>query len=85
MPPRYHYSINERISPIWVVPKLGYALTSKEMGEEGMSIGVSCLFQSVRRSYLCYKEPWLRQRGTFYGSDIRCPWSLLAWCQAILN
>ncbi|KAG8214524.1 alkaline-phosphatase-like protein [Butyriboletus roseoflavus] len=39
MPSRYHFSASERIAPIWVVPKLGYALTSREMGEDGMSIG----------------------------------------------
>lgn len=43
MPPNYHFSANERIAPIWVVPKLGYALTSKALGEEGMSTGVSYL------------------------------------------
>ena len=50
MPPRYHFAANERIAPIWVVPKLGYALTSKTMGEDGMSIGVSYLplYHSVR-------------------------------------
>ncbi|KAF8548172.1 Phosphodiest-domain-containing protein [Imleria badia] len=39
VPSRYHFSENERIAPIWVVPKLGYALTSKKLGEDGMSIG----------------------------------------------
>ncbi|KAG6377012.1 alkaline-phosphatase-like protein [Boletus reticuloceps] len=39
MPPRYHFSENERIAPIWVVPTLGYALTSKKLGDNGMSIG----------------------------------------------
>ncbi|KAF8443018.1 alkaline-phosphatase-like protein [Boletus edulis BED1] len=39
MPPRYHFSENERIAPIWVVPTLGCALTSKKLGEKGMSIG----------------------------------------------
>lgn len=43
IPQRYHFSANERIAPIWVVPTLGYALTSKQLGEEGMSIGVSHL------------------------------------------
>jgi Type I phosphodiesterase / nucleotide pyrophosphatase len=27
MPERYHFSNNPRISPVYVVPKLGYALT----------------------------------------------------------
>lgn len=40
MPPRYHFASNERIAPIWVVPTLGYALTCKTLGENGMSIGV---------------------------------------------
>jgi len=39
MPPRYHFAANERIAPIWVVPTFGYALTSKTVGEDGMSIG----------------------------------------------
>ncbi|KAN0087493.1 Alkaline-phosphatase-like, core domain containing protein [Tylopilus felleus] len=38
MPPRFHFSANERIAPIWVVPKLGYALTSEALGDY-MSIG----------------------------------------------
>ena len=41
MPPRYHFSVNERIAPIWVVPTFGYALTNKKMGQDGMSTGVS--------------------------------------------
>ena len=43
MPPRYHLSANERIAPIWVVPTLGYALTSRALGTDGMHIGVSYL------------------------------------------
>ncbi|KAG6331969.1 hypothetical protein ID866_7123 [Astraeus odoratus] len=39
MPESYHYSANERIAPIWIVPRLGYALTTKDRGEDGMSIG----------------------------------------------
>ncbi|KIK90554.1 hypothetical protein PAXRUDRAFT_831614 [Paxillus rubicundulus Ve08.2h10] len=39
MPPRYHFTSNERIAPIWIVPNLGYALTTKTMGEAGMSTG----------------------------------------------
>ncbi|KIM54455.1 hypothetical protein SCLCIDRAFT_31067 [Scleroderma citrinum Foug A] len=38
MPERFHFSNNERIAPIWIVPRLGYALTTKERGED-MSIG----------------------------------------------
>ncbi|KAF9220905.1 Phosphodiest-domain-containing protein [Gyrodon lividus] len=39
MPSRYHFSSNERIAPIWIVPTLGYALTTKRVGETGMSTG----------------------------------------------
>lgn len=30
MPARYHFSNNERIAPLWVVPKTGYAIVHKE-------------------------------------------------------
>ncbi|KAH8825018.1 Phosphodiest-domain-containing protein [Flagelloscypha sp. PMI_526] len=39
MPERWHFSGNERIAPIYVVPKLGYALTTKAEGDTGMSKG----------------------------------------------
>jgi hypothetical protein len=39
MPERYHFTHNTRIAPIYVVPKMGYAMTtSKE--DTGPSIGV---------------------------------------------
>ena len=44
MPRRYHFSNNERISPIYVIPKIGYALTNHKDGDDGMSKGVSVLF-----------------------------------------
>lgn len=44
MPERYHYSHNERIAPIYVIPKIGYALTTHEEGDSGLSKGVS-IFQ----------------------------------------
>lgn len=40
MPERYHFSHNDRIAPIYVVPKMGYALTTYEQGNVGMSKGV---------------------------------------------
>lgn len=40
MPERYHFSHNERIAPIYVVPKIGYALTTVKEGADGMSKGV---------------------------------------------
>ncbi|KAI9046975.1 hypothetical protein LZ554_009050 [Drepanopeziza brunnea f. sp. 'monogermtubi'] len=30
MPERYHFSKNERIAPLWIVPKTGWAITTKE-------------------------------------------------------
>ncbi|OAX37433.1 Phosphodiest-domain-containing protein [Rhizopogon vinicolor AM-OR11-026] len=39
MPERYHFSANYRIAPVWVVPRMGYALTNHEYGEGGMSTG----------------------------------------------
>ncbi|KAG6836708.1 hypothetical protein H0H93_004684 [Arthromyces matolae] len=39
MPERYHFSQSERIAPIYVVPKIGYVLTTKEEGDIGMSKG----------------------------------------------
>lgn len=37
MPERYHFSNNDRISPIYIVPKLGYALTTRAQGKKGMA------------------------------------------------
>ncbi|KAF7314540.1 Type I phosphodiesterase nucleotide pyrophosphatase [Mycena kentingensis (nom. inval.)] len=39
MPARWHFANNERIAPIWVVPKIGYVLTTREEGDVGMSKG----------------------------------------------
>lgn len=39
MPERYHFSRNYRIAPVWIVPRIGYALTDRMDGEDGMSIG----------------------------------------------
>ena len=41
MPERYHFSHNPRIAPIYIVPKYGYALTTRGRGESSMSKGVS--------------------------------------------
>lgn len=43
MPERYHFANNERIAPIYVVPKMGYVLTTKAEGDTGMSKGVRVL------------------------------------------
>ncbi|KAK0487700.1 alkaline-phosphatase-like protein [Armillaria novae-zelandiae] len=39
MPERYHFANNDRIAPIYVVPKIGYSLTTKAEGNTGMSKG----------------------------------------------
>ena len=41
MPERYHFSSSYRIAPIYVVPKIGYALTTHAEGDDGLSKGVS--------------------------------------------
>lgn len=41
MPERYHFAHNDRIAPIYVVPRLGYALTNHFENGSGMSKGVS--------------------------------------------
>jgi len=44
MPTRYHFSHIERIAPIFVVPKIGYVLTTRAEGDDtGMSKGVGIL------------------------------------------
>ena len=44
MPQRYHFSHHERIAPIYVIPKIGYVLTTREEGDVGMNKGVSDFF-----------------------------------------
>ncbi|KAF9562603.1 Phosphodiest-domain-containing protein [Agrocybe pediades] len=39
MPERYHFANHERIAPIYVVPKIGYILTTHAEGDTGMSKG----------------------------------------------
>jgi predicted AlkP superfamily pyrophosphatase or phosphodiesterase len=50
MPERYHFVNNERIAPVWVVPNIGYVLTTRAEGDVGMNKG-------VRR---CVSHPWFR-------------------------
>ena len=46
MPKRYHYSHTSRIAPIYIVPKYGYALTTRVRGKSGMTKGVSPFLSS---------------------------------------
>jgi predicted AlkP superfamily pyrophosphatase or phosphodiesterase len=39
MPERYHFANNERIAPVYIVPKIGYILTTHAEGDTGMSKG----------------------------------------------
>ncbi|KAF9223667.1 Phosphodiest-domain-containing protein [Gyrodon lividus] len=39
MPERYHYTTSPRLAPIWVVPRVGYALTDRVENGSLMSIG----------------------------------------------
>ncbi|KAE9408893.1 Phosphodiest-domain-containing protein [Gymnopus androsaceus JB14] len=39
MPSRWHFAHHDRIAPVWIVPKIGYALTTREEGDVGMSKG----------------------------------------------
>ncbi|KAL1302457.1 hypothetical protein AAFC00_002849 [Neodothiora populina] len=41
MPERYHFSKNERIAPLWMIPKTGWAITTKQEFdvEEGLKSG----------------------------------------------
>jgi len=39
MPERYHYSSSPRLAPIWVIPRMGYALTDRVENGSLMSIG----------------------------------------------
>lgn len=41
MPERWHFAYNERIAPVYVVPRMGYALTNRIENGAGMSKGVS--------------------------------------------
>lgn len=52
MPERYHFSNNARIAPIYVAPRIGYALTTKAMGESDMSKGVSHPLFLIRQTLL---------------------------------
>jgi len=39
MPQRFHFAYNERIAPVYVIPKVGYALTDVKENNTGMSKG----------------------------------------------
>jgi Type I phosphodiesterase / nucleotide pyrophosphatase len=41
MPERYHFAHSTRIAPVYIVPKMGYVLTTRNEGDVGLSKGVS--------------------------------------------
>jgi hypothetical protein len=59
MPERYHFSNNPRISPVYVVPKLGYALTGKRKAGLFFVKGVWNLHYCPGPSTIDALEPWL--------------------------
>lgn len=40
MPERYHFAHSPRIAPVYVVPNIGYVLTTRKEGDVGLSKGV---------------------------------------------
>lgn len=40
MPQQYHFSHNERIAPVYVIPKIGYTLTNRKVEGSDMPTGV---------------------------------------------
>lgn len=53
MPERYHFTHHERIAPIYVVPKIGYVLTTNPEHNSPMSDGVCCISLWLRPPLLC--------------------------------
>ena len=53
-PKRYHYSHTPRIAPIYIVPKYGYALTTRINGEVGMTKGVSLILRLLVATFSTY-------------------------------
>ena len=83
MPERYHFSHNERIAPIYVVPQLGYALSHRGEGDVGMSKGVRRIRLCVLKekwggltSSSSHAEPRIRQPLPSDARDIRRAWSV---------
>ena len=78
MPERYHYSNNPRIAPIYVVPRYGYALTTRDRGESGMSKGVSPTDNLPRLDHETPSpEPRIRQQELPHACNLYRPRSIL--------
>ena len=62
MPERYHFANHERIAPIYVVPKIGYVLTTNPNGDDPMSKGVCVSPRTSSRRFSSASdttEPWI--------------------------
>ena len=64
MPERYHFAHSARIAPVYVVPKVGYVLTTRKEGDVGLSKGVNirshCYFYLSEKLIGPCTEPRLR-------------------------
>lgn len=62
MPEKYHFKHHERIAPVYVVPQLGWSLTSSKQHDDPNLIGVIMTSVCVRLSSANLSaESWLRQ------------------------
>ena len=61
MPERWHFANNERIAPIYIVPRMGYALTNHIENGSGMSKGVRlpAALSTARTDGASCVEPWI--------------------------
>jgi predicted AlkP superfamily pyrophosphatase or phosphodiesterase len=66
MPKRWHFAKNERIAPVYVVPELGYILTTRKEGNVGMSKGVSGVFLFFLFSTLFFCVCWVIEADDFW-------------------
>ena len=87
MPERYHFSLNERIAPIYVVPRIGYVLTTHAEGFNGLVKGVGVLFllASYMMSDIGTLEPWIRQLRIAYAGHVHRARSILQGRQGLTS
>ena len=68
MPKEYHFTNNNRIAPVWIVPNITYILTDRKTGDSDMPKGVSGI---VLRVHILVLTSPLRIMGTITMSP-RC-------------
>ncbi len=83
MPERYHFAKNARIAPIYVIPNIGYVLTTHKEGDVGLSKGVSrpVPISVMSRPFVWFSEPWVRQQRTYYARHVCCARPVLYRCE----